>query len=62
MGIPGPNAHGYVKTKNGAVDVTRLNPSIASAGGAMISSTSDLTTYMSALLNGRLLKPSSSPR
>ncbi|GII93347.1 serine hydrolase domain-containing protein [Sinosporangium siamense] len=56
-GIPGPNAHGYVKTKDGFADVTRLSPSIAGAGGAMISSTADLTTYMSALLGGRLLKP-----
>ncbi|MFI6317780.1 serine hydrolase domain-containing protein [Nonomuraea sp. NPDC050556] len=55
--LPGPHAHGYIKTTKGYADVTRLNPSIASAGGAMISTTADLTTFITALQSGKLLKP-----
>ncbi|MET9342636.1 serine hydrolase domain-containing protein [Nonomuraea sp. NPDC003804] len=57
--IPGPHAHGYIKKNNGEyVDVTRLNPSIASSGGAMITTTADLTTFLNGLVTGKLLKPS----
>ncbi|WP_149262955.1 serine hydrolase [Actinomadura sp. K4S16] len=56
-GIPGPHPHGYVRPESEPVDITRLNPTVAGAGGGMISSASDLDRFMSALLRGRLLKP-----
>ncbi|MFI7539218.1 serine hydrolase domain-containing protein [Streptosporangium sp. NPDC049376] len=56
--IPGPHAHGYLNKSDGEyVDVTRLNPSIAGAGGAMITTTADLTTFLNGLVTGKLLKP-----
>ncbi|MER6917372.1 serine hydrolase domain-containing protein [Streptomyces sp. NPDC000594] len=38
-------------------DVTGLNPSLAGAGGGMISDSGDLQKFLRALLNGRLLPP-----
>ncbi|RKT19720.1 D-alanyl-D-alanine carboxypeptidase [Streptomyces sp. 1114.5] len=55
--VPGPHAHGYEKTDTGPVDVTLLNPSMAGSSGAGISTTADLTTFLAALLGGRLLHP-----
>lgn len=55
--IPGPHAHGYYKLPTGPADVTLLNPSMASAAGAGISTTADLTRFISALLGGQLLGP-----
>ncbi|MEV7602032.1 serine hydrolase domain-containing protein [Kitasatospora sp. NPDC089797] len=55
--IPGPHAHGYLKTATGPVDVTLLDPSMAGSAGAGISTTADLTTFIAALLGGRLLPP-----
>ncbi|MER7844077.1 serine hydrolase domain-containing protein [Kitasatospora sp. NPDC096077] len=55
--IPGPHAHGYLKTATGPVDVTLLDPSMAGSAGAGISTTADLTTFIGALLGGRLLPP-----
>ncbi len=55
--LPGPHAHGYIKTTKGYLDITRLNPSIAGAAGAMITTTADLTTFITAVQSGRLLKP-----
>lgn len=56
--IPGPHAHGYIKKSTGQyVDISRLNPSIASAGGAMITTTKDLTTFLHSLATGKVLKP-----
>ncbi|MFC7535253.1 serine hydrolase domain-containing protein [Actinoplanes sp. GCM10030250] len=59
--ITGPHAHGYLPTgpENNPkpVDVTLMNPSIASAAGDVISSTADLNTFFGALLTGRLLPP-----
>ncbi|MFF1867772.1 serine hydrolase domain-containing protein [Streptomyces sp. CB03911] len=56
--IPGRYAHGYLKRASGErVDVSRLNPSIAYAAGAGISTTDDLARFNAALLGGRLLRP-----
>ncbi|MFH8381633.1 serine hydrolase domain-containing protein [Kitasatospora sp. NPDC018058] len=55
--IPGPHAHGYLKTDTGPVDVTLLNPSMAGPAGGAVSTTADLTTFIGALLDGRLLRP-----
>ncbi|MGW1176414.1 serine hydrolase domain-containing protein [Kitasatospora sp. NPDC002543] len=53
--IPGPHAHGYFDLPTGRVDVTDLDPSMAGAAGAGISTTADLDTFITALLGGRLL-------
>ncbi|GGU88949.1 serine hydrolase domain-containing protein [Kitasatospora aureofaciens] len=55
--VPGPHAHGYLRTATGPVDVTLLDPSMAGSAGAGISTTADLTTFIAALLGGRLLPP-----
>ncbi|MFF3442362.1 serine hydrolase domain-containing protein [Streptosporangium sp. NPDC002721] len=55
--IPDPHAHAYYRYEEKTVDVTRQNPSWLSAGGDMISTTRDLQTFFSALLDGRLLPP-----
>ncbi|MFJ9841499.1 serine hydrolase domain-containing protein [Kitasatospora sp. NPDC101155] len=55
--IPGSHAHGYLKTDTGPVDITLLDPSMAGPAGSGISTTADLTTFIGALLGGRLLRP-----
>ncbi|MEV0537484.1 serine hydrolase domain-containing protein [Kitasatospora sp. NPDC050463] len=55
--VPGPHAHGYYKLATGPADVTLLDPSMAGAAGAGISTTADLARFVSALLGGRLLGP-----
>ncbi|KDN82169.1 serine hydrolase domain-containing protein [Kitasatospora cheerisanensis] len=55
--IPGPHAHGYLKSAAGPVDVTVLNPSMAGSAGGGISTAADLTAFLDALLGGRLLRP-----
>ncbi|WP_457029419.1 serine hydrolase domain-containing protein [Kitasatospora sp. P5_F3] len=55
--VPGPHAKGYLMLGDTRVDVTRLNPSMAGAAGAGISTTADLTRFNAALLGGRLLRP-----
>ncbi|MFD0572810.1 serine hydrolase domain-containing protein [Kitasatospora gansuensis] len=57
MAVPGPHAKGYLKFDDTRIDVTRLNPSMASSAGAGISTTADLTRFNAALLGGRLLRP-----
>ncbi|WP_182898127.1 serine hydrolase [Microbispora sp. H10830] len=57
LGIPGPHPSGYLKTGEGLLDITRLNPTVAGASGGMISSASDLNRFYGALLGGRLLRP-----
>ncbi|MFB6890428.1 serine hydrolase domain-containing protein [Kitasatospora sp. NPDC056327] len=54
-GIPGPHAHGYYELPSGPADVTELDPSMAGASGAGISTTADLNTFITALIGGRLL-------
>ncbi|MFD5465367.1 serine hydrolase domain-containing protein [Kitasatospora sp. NPDC127059] len=55
--VPGSHAHGYLRTADGPVDVTLLDPSMAGSAGAGISTTADLTAFLAALLGGRLLPP-----
>ncbi|PFN00561.1 serine hydrolase domain-containing protein [Bacillus cereus] len=57
MDIPKKNARGYLNTGDKLVDITVLNPSFANAGGEMISTGEDLTTFFRALLGGKLLTP-----
>ncbi|HVK25470.1 MAG TPA: serine hydrolase domain-containing protein, partial [Actinokineospora sp.] len=53
--IAGPHAHGYSRVGGAPVDVSRLNPSVAWAAGAIVSSTADLDRFLAALMTGRLL-------
>ncbi|MGY0499067.1 serine hydrolase domain-containing protein [Nocardia sp. FBN12] len=57
--IGGPHAHAYYRYDDAGVektvDVTVQNPSWISSGGDMISTSKDLHTFISALLNGTLL-------
>ncbi|TVX86778.1 serine hydrolase domain-containing protein [Paenibacillus agilis] len=55
--IPGSkHARGYVYFHQKLKDVTQMNPSWGNAAGDMISTGQDLSTFMSALLGGKLLK------
>ena len=53
--IRGPHPHGYIRTEQGLLDYTELNPSLFGASGEMISTTADLNTFFAALLGGQLL-------
>ncbi|WP_208615020.1 serine hydrolase domain-containing protein [Streptomyces caeruleatus] len=57
--VPGPSSRAYSKlaltTTGPTYDVTNLNPSIAYAAGEMISNSTDLGRFYTALLRGRLL-------
>ncbi|WP_374772784.1 beta-lactamase family protein [Streptomyces sp. NBC_01310] len=56
--IPGPHLHGYSNFGSGpTIDITAFNPSAAGAAGEIISTTTDLTTFYTALMRGRLLAP-----
>ncbi|MFD3932245.1 serine hydrolase domain-containing protein [Streptomyces sp. NPDC058614] len=59
--VPQPSSRAYGKlaetTTGPTYDVTELNPSLASAAGEMISDSSDLNRFYTALLRGRLLPP-----
>lgn len=61
--IAGYHAHAYLLPGNPfiptdePIDITRINPSIAWAAGAVISTASDLARFYRALLGGRLLRP-----
>ncbi|GHC77517.1 serine hydrolase domain-containing protein [Streptomyces flavofungini] len=57
--IPGPHPRGYVRPGANAplMDLTAINPSVAGAGGEMISSGTDINRFLGALLGGRLLRP-----
>ncbi|MER8155723.1 serine hydrolase domain-containing protein [Streptomyces sp. NPDC094472] len=57
--IPGPHPRGYARPGEDAplVDVTAVNPSVAGPGGSMISSGTDLSRFLAALVGGRLLRP-----
>jgi D-alanyl-D-alanine carboxypeptidase len=54
--IPGTHPRGYARPGE-LRDLTAINPSIAGASGAMISSAGDLNRFLGALLGGRLLGP-----
>jgi D-alanyl-D-alanine carboxypeptidase len=55
----GPHPHGYLPVERDGevrpVDITARNPSVMGAGGEMISTTAELNTFFTALINGRLL-------
>ncbi|MFI5549689.1 serine hydrolase domain-containing protein [Streptomyces sp. NPDC051738] len=57
--VPGPSSRAYSKLAETATgptyDVTEINPSLAYAAGEMISNSTDLNRFYSALLRGRLL-------
>ncbi|WP_449351285.1 serine hydrolase domain-containing protein [Streptomyces shaanxiensis] len=59
--VPRPSSRAYSKLAQTATgptyDVTRLNPSLASSAGEMISDSADLDRFYSTLLKGRLLPP-----
>ncbi|MEU9173213.1 serine hydrolase domain-containing protein [Streptomyces sp. NPDC048420] len=59
--VPQPSSRAYSKLARTATgptyDVTKLNPSIASSAGEMISDSADLNRFYTALLKGRLLPP-----
>ena len=57
--MPEPYAHGYAVDHVGAPlrDVTRSNPDVAWAAGAMISTMDDLRVWVDALVAGSLLSP-----
>jgi D-alanyl-D-alanine carboxypeptidase len=57
--MPAPYAHGYLGEQPGDPlrDVTRSNPAVAAAAGAMISTVADLKTWAAALATGALLSP-----
>ncbi|MET7732458.1 serine hydrolase domain-containing protein [Streptomyces sp. NPDC005402] len=59
--VPRPSSRAYSKLAQTATgptyDVTKLNPSLASSAGEMISDSADLDRFYSALLKGRLLPP-----
>ena len=57
--VPSPSSRAYSKlaeeTTGPTYDVTKLNPSIASSAGEMISDSADLDRFYGALLGGKLL-------
>ncbi|MEU9732668.1 serine hydrolase domain-containing protein [Streptomyces sp. NPDC048002] len=59
VSVPGPSSRAYSKlaltTTGPTYDVTRISPTLAHAAGEMISDSSDLNRFYSALLKGRLL-------
>ncbi|MGI5233624.1 serine hydrolase domain-containing protein [Actinoallomurus sp. CA-142502] len=59
LGIRGPHPRGYVREERGGqaewADTTAMNTTVAWAGGALISSPRDVSTFYGALLGGRLL-------
>ncbi len=56
--MPEPYAHGYNAEPGGTLrDVTRSNPAVAGAAGAMISTLDDLRLWTEALARGALLSP-----
>jgi D-alanyl-D-alanine carboxypeptidase len=55
--LPSPSANGYIADGAGGLrDLTRTNPAIAGAAGAMISTLDDLHRWAKALASGRLLR------
>ncbi|GAA3257258.1 serine hydrolase domain-containing protein [Nonomuraea helvata] len=57
--IRGPHPKGYGSEKPGGkpVDITNLDPSWGWAAGQLIATPSDVNRFMSALMDGKLLKP-----
>ncbi|OLF17431.1 serine hydrolase domain-containing protein [Actinophytocola xanthii] len=60
--LPAPHAHGYEPLPTSPptiVDATKMDPSLDWAAGEMVSTTEDLTTFVTALLKGRLTSQTS---
>ncbi|MGW1680597.1 serine hydrolase domain-containing protein [Saccharopolyspora sp. NPDC002376] len=56
--IRGSHPHGYFPDSNGSqADVTEMDPSMGWAAGQMVGTPRDLNRFLTALLNGELLKP-----
>lgn len=53
--LPDPHARGYLPLGGMLADFTEIDPSIAGAAGALVSTGRDLDTFYTALLGGRLL-------
>jgi len=57
--LPGPHAYGYYRYQDAGewkvTDVSRQNPSLLAGAGDLISTATDLSTFISALLGGKLL-------
>ena len=53
--LPDPHPRGYLPLGGTLADFTELDPSIAGAAGALVSTARDLDTFFTALLGGRLL-------
>ncbi|MEW1691216.1 serine hydrolase domain-containing protein [Streptomyces sp. NPDC091265] len=57
-GIEGPHAHGYYTIeKPPPTDITEFSPSIAFAGGGIISTAGDVSSFYRGLFGGKLLPP-----
>ena len=56
--VPDPHPQGYVPDGSTLRDVTELNPAVAGAAGAMISTLPDLRRWAKGLATGALLKAS----
>lgn len=55
--MPLPYSHGYQGSGDRLIDVTRSNPGVPGAGGAMLSTIADLKTWAKALALGTLVSP-----
>ncbi|MFI9504824.1 serine hydrolase domain-containing protein [Nocardia sp. NPDC052566] len=55
--VPDPHPLGYLGIDGRDVEFTRLDPSVAGAAGAMISTGAELNQFFLALVGGRLLAP-----
>ncbi|MEU4805496.1 serine hydrolase domain-containing protein [Actinosynnema sp. NPDC023587] len=55
--LPEPHAHAYEDLFGTAYEITRINPSVADAAGAMTTTTGDLDRFARKLFSGHLLKP-----
>ncbi|MCE7005243.1 beta-lactamase family protein [Kibdelosporangium philippinense] len=60
--LPNPTARGYFTLNGKLIDITEMNQSIPWAAGGMISTASDMDTFMTALFRGRLLGKDSMTR
>jgi D-alanyl-D-alanine carboxypeptidase len=57
--LHGPHAHAYQQFSDDGpfIDATRLNHTVAGAAGSLVTTTEDLSTFLRALQQGRLLRP-----
>jgi D-alanyl-D-alanine carboxypeptidase len=55
--LPEPHAIGYVPGKNGPIDFSDYDSTLAWAAGGLISTSSDVATFYDALLGGHILPP-----